>query len=129
MMGTYSFLTFCHICSRGESGRGGSGWCGDAENWRFHSLRCAGLGLSLACVWNKWKEYRVSGEESIVLRMVEKRSESLCGREDVSFCSNECVCVKWEEMVGNSRRVEAMARPRAWVWSVPMKDRKSLYVE
>ena len=50
MMGTYSFLTFCHICSRGESGGGGSGWCGVAENWRFHSLRCMGLGLSLACV-------------------------------------------------------------------------------
>ena len=61
--------------------------------------------------------------------MVEKVSESLCGRKDVSFCSNKCVCMKWEVMVGNSRMVEAMARPRAWMWSVPMKDRKSLYVE
>ena len=113
MMGTYSFLMFCHICSRGDSGGGGSGWHGDAENWRFHSLRCVGLGLSLACVWNKWKENKVRGEESIASRIVEKVRESLCGREDVSFCSKERVCTKWEVMVGNSRRVEVMARPRA----------------
>ena len=69
------------------------------------------------------------GEESIVSRIVEKMSESLCGRRDVSFCSNECVCTKWEVMVGNSRMVEAMARPRAWIGSVPMKERNSLYVE
>ena len=55
-------------------------------------------------------------------------SESLCGRDDVSFCSKDCVCMKWEVMVGKSRREEAMARPRAWMWSVPIKDRKSLYV-
>ena len=69
------------------------------------------------------------GEESIASRMVEKVSESLCGRKDVSFCSKERVCMKWEVIDGNSRMVEAMARPRAWMWSVPMKERRSLYVK